>query len=161
MIRDAVFSPDHRCRWRLSRTWDKRRGRVCWICHNPSVAGRDFDDPSSTRMIGFTAGFGFGSFVLANIIPVIATNPRDIPKCEESLPDENAQWIQGAIDESSIVIAAWGVLRPPWNRWADEVVGFMKEFNPRLEIFCLGRTKDGFPRHPLYVHSSTELERYC
>ncbi|HKS16366.1 MAG TPA: DUF1643 domain-containing protein [Planctomycetota bacterium] len=131
------------------------------MCHNPSIAGKEFDDPSCTRMISFTAGFGFGSLVLVNLVPFISTDPRGIPTREESVPDENGQWVMGAIEESSIVVAGWGVLRPPWDDWAQEMLAFMREFRPRLEVFCLGLTKNGFPRHPLYVHSKTELERYC
>lgn len=158
MIYDAVFSKDHLHRWRLSRTWAPEKGRVCWIGHNPSVAGKETNDPTTVREMKFSESLGYGGMVKVNIIPYISTDPSGIPHLAKALPAENARWILGAVAESAVVVAAWGVLKEPWTRWADVVVDELLKLETKL--WCLGKTKDGFPRHPLYVHSKQPLVRW-
>lgn len=160
MIRDAVFSENQVHRWRLSRSWAPDRGTVCWIAANPSVAGKDYDDPSCTRMIHFTDSFGYGRLILVNVSPYVTTDPKDLPvdRPELLIPKETADWIIGAVDESKIVIAAWGVLKGVMRAWADSVADVLKRHDTQL--FCLGTTKDGSPRHPLYVPYSRKLVRW-
>jgi hypothetical protein len=164
MIRDAVFSQGHVHRWRLSRSWAPEKGTACWIGANPSVAGKDYDDPTCTRIISFTESFGYGRMILVNISPFISTDPRKLPHHDHDLmfPEAGEKYVVGAIAESQIVIAAWGVLDGCMRKWADALVGQLQCY-PAIAnkpLWCLGKTKDGSPRHPLYVHSKTKLERW-
>lgn len=161
MIRDAVFSPNHVHRWRLSRSWAPEKGTACWIGANPSVAGKDFDDPTSTRITRFTESFGNGRMILVNLSPYISTDPKGLPLLDSDtiFPPETTNYLIGAVHESEIVIAAWGVLAGAMRDWAGNVATILGAKGER-PLWCLGTTKDGSPRHPLYVHSKTKLERW-
>ena len=52
------------------------------------------------------------------------------------------------------VIAAWGTLPKPLRRYADDVVRALRG----TPIYCMGKTKDGSPRHPLYLPATATLE---
>lgn len=160
MIRDAVFSPNHVHRWRLSRSWAPDKGTACWIGANPSVAGKDFDDPTSTRIIRFTESFGYGRMILVNLSPFISTDPKGLPGLHSDIifHPETTNYLIGAVHESQIVIAALGVLAGVMRDWARDVAKILMK--PERPLWCLGKTKDGSPRHPLYVHSKTPLQRW-
>jgi hypothetical protein len=55
------------------------------------------------------------------------------------------------------VVAAWGVHGALHGR-GDQVMTALRQANVRL--MALGRTKDGHPRHPLYLAGATELAEY-
>lgn len=103
--------------------------------------------------------------ILVNISPYISTDPGKLPVHDHDLmfPEEGEKYIVGAIAESQIVIAAWGVLDGCMRKWADALVQELQLYGPEITkkpLWCLGKTKDGSPRHPLYVHSKTKLERW-
>ena len=52
-------------------------------------------------------------------------------------------------------MVAWGANAKP-NRVAD----FVEMLEPDDEVWCLGTTKSGQPRHPLYLPSDTDLVRW-
>jgi hypothetical protein len=58
-------------------------------------------------------------------------------------------------------VCAWGTsntsgLRKAIQARATEVLGILK----KRELHCLGTTKDGSPRHPLYLAGATRLVRF-
>jgi hypothetical protein len=55
---------------------------------------------------------------------------------------------------ADLVVAAWGA-KVPFGRDHAAINLFRKHF-PRKPIYCLGLTKKGKPRHPLYVKSETD-----
>src|ERR1035438_9318557 len=52
---------------------------VCWIMLNPSTADAVTDDPTVRKVIGFSQCWGFSKAVVVNLIPTIATDPRELP----------------------------------------------------------------------------------
>src|SRR5262249_2063829 len=59
-------------------------------------------------------------------------------------------------DRTAIVVAAWGA---GWKRLGlarDNVESYAKDAGK--ELYCLGTTKDGSPRHPLYVPKTQMME---
>jgi hypothetical protein len=59
IIRSAVFSPDRRYRYHLSRVWPFGRGTLCFIMLNPSHADEADDDATIRKCMGFAKRFGY------------------------------------------------------------------------------------------------------
>ena len=67
---------------------------------------------------------------------------------------ENDEWIRRVAAEADIVVAAWGTHGTPQRITA--VKGLLRH----RTLWCLGTTKDGQPRHPLYIPNGTPLQTY-
>jgi hypothetical protein len=147
-------SPVHR--YYLSREWNADRAVVNFIGLNPSTADAGTDDPTIRRCIGFARRWGFGKLAMTNLYPHRATDPRQLQPIPEVVGHINARWLKCAVEESSLIVAAWGAGANP--EFAFEVWSQLSAHNPHRTFRCLGRTKDGSPRHPLYLPAITELE---
>ena len=156
----ATFSPDRRYRYRLTRQVDMMfgDGEVSFIMLNPSTADETEDDPTIRRCISFARSWGYRWLSVTNLSPLRATDPQDLMAAGPE-PDDvwetNVGTIHHLATTSDMVIAAWGVHGGNENR-AQRVIGRLD----RLTLHCLGTTKDGHPRHPLYVSSDTQPYEY-
>lgn len=151
--RDAVFSAHYTYRFMLSRIWDEDRGLLGWIGLNPSIAGKDNDDPTVRRMWGFTKRFGYGGFIVGNLNPYIATDPKEMDPFHTSF-EENDEHLRRMAARCVRVVACWGASNVHPDRAVKVVEMFRKGGVP---LYCLGTTKFGRPRHPLYLAAKTEL----
>lgn len=161
MIAGALLSPCHRYRYTLSRDWDETKPRVWWIMLNPSTADHRVDDPTIRRVRGFTERFGAGGFTVMNLFAYRSSDPSDLRIVEDPIgPDNDVhfsdQLSRAAISES-MVIAAWGNLsRQGKNRAMDLLKGPLMD-TPLHHLGLL--TKEGQPRHPLYLPAYAALDR--
>ncbi len=153
----AVFSECGTYRYSLRREWDDSKMLLVWCMLNPSKAGADDDDPSVRRVRGFTKREGrYGGFILVNVWALIATDPKDLHAQRSAFEPENLIHIQHAAVGRDVVVA-WGarVARGPGLQ------NVMRILNGcAASIRCLGYTKGGEPRHPLYLRKDTPFERY-
>jgi hypothetical protein len=162
----AVISPCGKYRYQLTRMWDERkRRRAVFIMLNPSTADALQDDPTIRRCIGFARSWGCGSLVVLNLFAIRATNPAVMladndPEGPDNFEhfrrflDDPTDWITHARD---IVVCAWGAHGS--HRDQDKtVMGWMDRFAAQPQ--CLGITKSGQPKHPLYIAASTPLQPY-
>lgn len=157
--RDARISDCGRYRWTLTRLWGPRVPGVVWIMLNPSTADGLMDDPTIRRCMKFTQRFGYDGLVVVNLLPRRTPNPDDLVEYvseDEAARDENATWVRRACHQSAIKIAAWGSLRGIVGETANEVGRIISE-EWEYELHCLGTTKDGSPRHPLYVRADAPI----
>lgn len=152
IVRDAVLSPDGVYRYALTRSWDDHAPRDVWIMLNPSTADASLDDPTIRRCMGFSRGWGAGGIWVVNLFALRATNPAELLTHTEPTGLHNDTVIDlvmaRARDTGGRVIAAWGAHPAA----ADRAVDLMHRTR-RLQ--CLGVTKAGHPRHPLYVRADT------
>lgn len=120
---------------------------------NPSTADEIKDDPTIRRCISFAKREGCTGLTVVNLFALRATNPKELLKHEDPIGPENDKIIQDMLrlHQIGIVVAAWGA--HPLARERSKDVMKMLDSN----ILCLGTTKDGSPRHPLYVKSAQEL----
>ena len=121
---------------------------------NPSTADGERDDPTIRRCVGFAADAGFGSLAVANLFALRATDPRELVEHPDPAGPENERWIERLVAESSAVLVAWGN-HPLANGAGERLLARLAAEGPRL--FCLGLTRDGAPRHPLYTARKTGL----
>ena len=149
----AVFSRCGRYRYVLRREWDLTRPVVLFIGLNPSTADAQRDDPTIRRCIGFAHDLGYGSVIVANLFAFRATKPADLRRAGDPVGPRNNWWLGRLRREARLTVAAWGVHGKLRSR--DEE--FLAEGG---ELYCLGRTKGGCPRHPLYLRAEAVMERF-
>jgi hypothetical protein len=161
----ARLSPDGVYRYTLMRRWEPWGPALRWIMLNPSTADAREDDPTIRRVVEFSRREGYAACVVANLFALRATDPRAItlhpyavgPWNNETLGQVSRAATQDAYQhgKEAIVVVAWGA-RAPAERVQSVVHGPLAA----VKLMCLGRTKNGAPRHPLYVSGTTPLERW-
>lgn len=154
----ATISDCGRYRYMLWRTWDRGLGNCGFVMLNPSTADAAEDDPTIRRCIGFARAWGFGSAYVANIFAFRATKPADLRAAKFPVGPENDRHLIMLATQCTRVVVAWGAsCRWKWRQHQDwKTLCVLRNSRPGLEqILCLGTTKAGFPRHPLYVRGDT------
>ena len=166
----ARFSDDRRMRYRLARSLTDRPlevddGRVrgdrvvTFVMLNPSTADAFVLDPTIRRCVGFAQDWGADVLQVVNLFAFRSTDPQALYAAPNYylLGDNlaNNEEIVKACSGAMRVVAAWGVHGAHRERG--------KEIRQRLErngieLVHLGRTKDGHPKHPLYLAASTAPE---
>lgn len=156
--RRATLSTDKKYRYSLERRWNDAEDDspyVLWCMLNPSTADGLIDDPTIRRCIGFTDALGFGRLVVVNLYAYRATNPRELEglNADELVGPDNyahlAKWVRDPARR--ILICAWG-----GNRFKCVPLSSWVVFTER---YALGFTKDGEPKHPLYLPADSQLTR--
>lgn len=157
----AAESPDGRYRFMLERDWStgRRRRGVLWIMLNPSTAGADVDDPTLRRVQSFARRWGFDHLRVVNLFALRSTDPAALRTVADPVGVRNDDVILEHLRRESIelVVAAWGVHGRYRNRGAAVIAMAHSVGRP---LSALGVTKDGFPRHPLYVAAETNTEAW-
>lgn len=156
--RDAELSDDKLYRYVLTRTWREQPGFLLWIMLNPSTADALKDDATIRKCMGFARRWGYGSIRVVNLYAFRATYPADLERTPDPVGPDNDEWIRSTAGKATGIIAGWGG-SGPWpgvKRRAIEVAGLL----PHVEVACIGRTREGFPRHPSRPGYSTPLELY-
>lgn len=131
-------------RYALYRTWDESKGYALFIGLNPSTADEVEDDPTIRRCMGFSRAWGYGGLVMVNLFAYRATEPSEMMKYASPIGEKNDGYLESLTIQAGIIIAAWGVHGQHMDRASD----IMNRFH---DLHCLGITKGGHPRHPLYV----------
>lgn len=149
MIGDAGLSPDNRFRWWLTREWDRRERRVCFVMLNPSTADSRVDDATIRRIVRFAQRWGYGGLIVVNLYPFRTKTPSLLVKWAMYEPNfvahvnHNRQVVVERSRRADLIVAAWG--NGAWQR--DHVVDYVRAIDRPL--YCLGVTADGSPKHPL------------
>jgi hypothetical protein len=140
----AVFSPCGRYRYALRRHWGGPGGEAMIVGLNPSTADADRDDPTIRRCIAFTRDWGYAGLCMTNLFAYRATKPADLMAADHPVGPDNDAWLLEAARNAAIVVAAWGV-HGTWRGRDQAVRGMLPQ------LACLGLTRLGQPRHPLYL----------
>lgn len=149
----AYVSGCGRYRHTLGRHWNRPLGYVLFIGLNPSTADAEKDDPTIRRCMRFANDWGYGGIEMCNLFDWRATDPKKLPRREIAVSDKNDPSIACRALEAAMIIAAWGAV--PWAEWRIKTL-FNRAFSEEKRWHALQLTKDGFPRHPLYVRASIE-----
>ena len=155
--RDAVISSCGLYRYLLRRSWDHNRPRALFIMLNPSTADAEVDDATIRSCKRLSVALGYGSFEVINLFGWRATDPRELETAEDPVGPENERISEAAVARCDVAICAWGAHPMATTRGA-RVRGMVRSMRPA--IYCLGTTKSGAPKHPLYIKSGTPLEVY-
>ena len=132
--------------------------RVLFVMLNPSTATATEDDPTIRRCIGFARREGGAALVVCNLFALRSTDPRALYEHEAPEGDPaNIQTIEHEASRAALVVAAWGVHGALRGRGA-RIAELLREHGPRGRVVCLGRTKEGHPKHLLYIRTDAPLE---
>lgn len=88
-----------------------------------------------------------------NLFAFRATDPLLMKMQDDPIGPENDRHLTEVAAMCEARVACWGVHGVYRNR-ADDVLKLIDGWK------CLGTTKDGFPRHPLYVAYHQKLKDY-
>lgn len=151
----ALFDPRGRYRYQLKRRWGAGGREIAFVMLNPSTAGAERDDPTIRRCGGFARAWGFSAMTVVNLFALRATDPARLRRARDPVGPENDEHIARAADSCDAVVLAWeahGALR---GRDQDVLVLLRG-----CRATCLGVTKSGQPRHPLYLPGATRRHPY-
>lgn len=131
-----------------------------FIMLNPSTADGDEDDPTIRRCVGFAKAWGYDRLEVLNLFAHRATDPHDLlalNDADEPVGPRNLETFRTVLDRDfpvGIVICAWGVHGAHLGQ-DETALGWLGS----RKRFALGLTKDGHPRHPLYLpRTATAVE---
>lgn len=155
----GVFSDCGRYRWILKRTWNYQVPRLLVIGMNPSVADLVYDDPTVRKECVFAENWGYGGIVKCNVCDYRATDPKDLLALNLRIQTTgNLDTLRIAIASHQDILIAWGNLHPRISHLTDPVMEMLQP--RRYTLWCLGKTKAGNPRHPLYLSLKTERQLF-
>ena len=156
--RGAHFDEARTHRYDLIREWESTsRGTALFCGLNPSTADATFDDRTIGREVEFADREGCNRLVKVNLYSFCATDPAELLTAVDPIGIINNGCIMTHLDaEPKLVVAAWGSHKMAAKR-AQHVLNMMRYH----AVFCLGMTKDGSPRHPLYVKGDAPLILYA
>ncbi len=144
----AVYSPCESYRYLLTREWAPQQGRVLFIMLNPSTATEVQNDPTVERCERRARALGFGAFRVCNIFAFRATDPRVMRAAADPVGPANDAAILDSLPWADRVICAWGTHGAYQARGA-QVEAMLRKSGTALHH--LGLSKDGHPKHPLYI----------
>jgi hypothetical protein len=150
----ATLSDCGRYRYRLNRWWAVGE-YARFIMLNPSTADATVDDPTIRRCMSFARDWGFAGIVVHNLFALRATNPRMLRITDDPIGPDNDGYLTKKHFDAGITVCAWGTNGGLHNR-AEVVLELLKDAG--VSPLCLGKTKDGHPRHPLYLRKDARLE---
>lgn len=155
--REAVLSDCGTYRYLLRRTWDYNKPRALFVMLNPSTADAEVDDATIRSCIRLSKSLSYGSFEVVNLFAYRATDPHALKLAADPIGPNNDNCIEAAIGRCDLAICAWGAHQFAERR-AKEVRSTIRRYRPA--VFCLGKTKAGAPKHPLYIKTGTPLETF-
>jgi hypothetical protein len=153
--RAAHLSDCGQYRYVLHRMWGDGLP-LTFAMLNPSTADAEQDDPTISRCVGFARREGYDGIRVVNLYAFRATKPADLWRAAEPTGGERNDDLLREIGRQAKgawpLVAAWGAQPRARGRIAQVLA--MPGWD---RVIALGVTKDGSPRHPLYVPADAPL----
>lgn len=152
----AIISGQYR--YKLSRTWSSEAGRRCtFVMLNPSTADAMEDDPTIRRCMGFAQRFHCVGLDVYNLFALRSTSPKALRVYADPVGPGNDDILRLAAQSAwpDLWICAWGAHGDLFDR-NTKVMEILNGVN----LHCLGVTKAGQPKHPLYLPANAPLLPY-
>lgn len=132
-----------------------------FVMLNPSTADGNEDDPTIRRCVGFARVLGYDRLEVLNLFAYRATDPKSLLALNHD-DDPVGSGNKAAFDHVltsdypvGTIICAWG--RHGTFLGQDETaLGWMGD----RACYSLGLTKDGHPKHPLYLPGNAQPARF-
>jgi hypothetical protein len=152
----AAFSPDRKYRYDLWRVWRENGRRINFVGLNPSTASEYEDDPTIRREVAFADAWGYGEMHKLNLFAFCSSDPRSLcwPNPDPVGP-KNTAYLISLYPEIVVDWGSWGKLHIGIEARGETVLHLL-----RKPLYCFGRNKDGSPKHPLYLPSTSKLEEW-
>lgn len=136
---------------------------------NPSKADKETDDPTVRKIKTVAKENGFDGVVILNLYPLICTDPDGLPEtADKNVIKGNHAIFYGEIqdfrnnlhkpqDDFITVWCAWGDLVEKRPYLKSEAETILRLFPEHTKFVCIGKTKKGNPKHPLYAKGASKL----
>lgn len=151
----ALYSPCETYRYALTRVWNEDGKKLLYIMLNPSTATELKNDPTIERCERRARMLGFGSFCACNLFAYRATNPKELKKAKEPIGPDNLAQIMIYARRADTILCAWGTHGAHLDM-GQTITQLLREEG--FELYHLGLSKSGHPRHPLYIGYNTPLQ---
>jgi hypothetical protein len=146
-----VYSHDQSRRYAYSLTWAARQGHLLWVMLNPGTGESEGRRRSTfERCKEWSKSMGYGGLLFGNVFSQRSKSARDLLTLRpgpDTLNDHALSLLSNIAPET---IVAWGS-HGAKSEQAKQLRASLR--NPK----CFGYTKNGQPRHPLYVRKGTPL----
>lgn len=151
---EALYSDCETFRFRLSRTWGASP-RLAFILLNPSTATELRNDPTIARCEGRARRTGHGGVDILNLFAFRATRPADLLAAPDPVGSGNSGIVLDTAAAAGLIVCGWGL----HGAHLDQGTLLRRLLSDRgLPLWHLGLTRDGHPRHPLYVGNAVQPE---
>ena len=154
-------SPDGRNRFLLGK-----RGQKTLICCglNPSIATPEKLDPTMKKVETIAKANGYDSYIMINLYPMRSTDPDGMhDEMNEQIVQINLEFIESILKSgASNIWAAWSNLiekRTYLKNCLEGIVNLAGTYNCAW-YNCGETTKEGHPRHPLYLGGGSKLKEF-
>jgi hypothetical protein len=141
----------------VTRTWDSSAKKVLFIMLNPSTATEIQNDPTVERCERRAKALGYGAFKVCNIFAYRSTDPKIMRLQKDPIGPENDKIIIKSANWSNNIICAWGTNGSHLNR-GKKIEELLRAKN--FTLTHLGLSKDGHPKHPLYISYKVSPENW-
>lgn len=126
-----------------------------WIGLNPSVADEAGLDNTLTRIKAFCSAAGFNCFYMANLFALVSTDSGLMRQHPAPVGPDNDRHILEIAERVEGIVVCWG----SYGKHMARDIAVLRILHGR-DLSCLGLTREGFPRHPLYLPGSLTLQGY-
>lgn len=149
----AEFSDCASYRYLLWRVWSDALPPLGVIMLNPSTADDRVNDPTIRRVIARATANHYGGIIVGNLYGFRSKSPKDLwVKGRDPVGPHNDSHLLMIAKLCPTVLLAWGAnAERGRGLLVKEMLQNMDGQKPRL--MHLGLTKDGQPRHPLYLRN--------
>ena len=160
-VGETQFSDCGQYRYTLRRDFLTGTYKVVFIMLNPSVAGITLDDPTTRRGMGFAHRLDCRHYLAVNLYAFQSTDPSGLITANDLIGPLNDEYLLAAAAWADKIVVAWGAggkygasAKTAYRTRTKAVIELLKPHR----LLCLGRTKHGHPRFPLYLRNDTEFE---
>jgi hypothetical protein len=153
----ATFGdPNYRYRlWREYEHGAQKAEQMTFVMLNPSTATAETDDATIRRCLDFALRRDYCRIEVVNLFAWRSTNPNVLAGLPYPIGAENDRYILDSALRASVVVCAWGSGGALQNRGS--AVRRMLRRQNGIALHHFGLTKEGHPRHPLYLKNDTTL----
>ncbi|OEH84664.1 hypothetical protein BHU72_09230 [Desulfuribacillus stibiiarsenatis] len=152
----AVFSSEERVhRYLLTRKWQEEASKATVIMLNPSYADEIKGDLSVMKVMNYLVDEGFGCINVVNLFAYVSPTPESLANNKDAVGNKNDDFIKKAIEDSDMIIIAWGSDKKKYIRRKRAVMSLLKGHEAKIKCF---KDKDGkMGRHPSRLGFDLEL----
>ena len=148
-----LYSSDMAFRYAFGRWWKEvdLAATTVWVLLNPATGDTERRPrPTLERCITRSRELGASGLLIVNLFAFRHTDPRALRTADDPVGPANDEVLRAFTQAAEQTIVAWGSHGAMQGR--SSTVG------PLLSApLCLGTTKHGEPRHPLYVAADAPL----
>lgn len=157
----ATLSPNGDYRYKLSRVWDESLPTLVWVMLNPSTADAYTDDATIKKCMGFARQWGYGGIVVVNLYAFRTTDPKYLFRELDFVGPENDITLAEVAGQHKTIVCAWGLhAKRQRARLVCKLLTITRDRLQPPELYCLGLTSTGMPKHPVRLAYSTPLEEF-